>query len=102
MIEASQGVKENRILEEVLEIHLKMVKEVQDDAHNLAGMMVKETKDNCHEIEEMKIDQDQEIGEIHYHEMYWMKVQRLCLYEEGLTIKNIECQSGGTRKEVPL
>ena len=64
MIEAGQRVLENRIMEEALEIHFKMVKDVQEDTLNLAGMMVKETKDNFHEIEEMTIDLNLEIGEM--------------------------------------
>lgn len=56
MKEASQGVLEDRTMEEVLKTHLKIVKEVQSNTVNLEGMMVKETKDNFHKSEEMTID----------------------------------------------
>ena len=64
IIDTYQGVLENKIMEEALEIHIKMVNEVQDNTHNLAEMVVKETKDNFCKIEEMIIDQDQETGEM--------------------------------------
>ena len=64
MIEASQGVMEDRILEEAIEIHLKTVNEVQGNTLNLVGMKIKETKDNFCKFKEMTIDRDQEIGEM--------------------------------------
>ena len=50
MTEAGQGALEDRIMEEALEINLKMAKETRDDTLNLAEIMVKETEDNTHQV----------------------------------------------------